>query len=117
MHIGTFEKVVGGFAGHLRTLSLDREVRILPADRKSTPAAPDWRVVLVGSETRIDVGAGWTRESAAVGAYIAIQLDCPSWARAVRASLLQSDSDPATYVLLWSRRKAHRRAHGEKNRP
>jgi uncharacterized protein (DUF736 family) len=108
MHIGTFQKVIGGYAGHLRTLSLDKEVRILPADRKATPAAPDWRVVLAKGDTRTEIGAGWSQESATAGAYIAVQLDCPSWPRAVRANLLRSDSDPATFVLLWSRRTARR---------
>ncbi|GLI98013.1 DUF736 domain-containing protein [Sphingobium sp. BS19] len=104
MHIGTFEKVADGYAGHLRTLSLDVAVRILPVDRKPTLKAPDWRVVLADGEARSDIGAGWSQESAAAGAYIVLQLDCPTWPRPLRASLLQSDSDPATFVLLWSRR-------------
>ena len=112
MHIGTFQKVVGGYAGRLRTLGLDLDVRILPADRKPTPKAPDWRVVLAASETRLEVGAGWSQESEAAGAYIVLQLDCPTWARPLRASLLRSDSDPSTFLLLWSRRSAPRKEAG-----
>ncbi len=103
MHIGKFRKVIGGYAGRLQTLGLDLDIRVLPAEQKLGAMAPDWHVVLARGDTRIDVGCGWTRCSDKVGPYIALLLDCPSFARPLRANLMRSDRDAAVHVLLWSR--------------
>ena len=103
MHIGKFRKVIGGYAGRLQTLDLDLDIRILPAEQKASATAPDWHVVLARGAARIDVGCGWTRNSQKAGPYIALLLDCPSFARPLRANLMRSERDPAAHVLLWSR--------------
>lgn len=103
MHIGKFRKVIGGYAGRLQTLGLDLDIRILPAEQKIRATAPDWHVVLARGDARIDVGCGWTRSSDKAGPFIALLLDCPSFARPLRANLMRSDRNPADHALLWSR--------------
>ena len=95
--------MIRGYAGRLQTLGLDLDIRILPAEQKTRATAPDWHVVLARGDARIDVGCGWTRSSDKAGPFIALLLDCPSFARPLRANLMRSDRDPAAHAMLWSR--------------
>jgi uncharacterized protein (DUF736 family) len=99
--IGQFAATEDGFAGRLRTVTLDIELTLVPAEASDTENAPDYRVMM-GSETDgIEVGAGWKRVGEKAGAYVAVQIDDPAFPWPLRANLFHSDA--RTHVLLWNR--------------
>lgn len=103
MMIGMFSKIGDGFAGRLRTLTIDAEISIVPAAMSSAENAPDWRVLLGDSDIGVEIGAGWNRTGARAGAYVSVQLDDPLLAMPVHAALLRSARQPDVHHLLWSR--------------
>lgn len=100
--IGTFVRTRNGFSGRLRTLLLDIELTIVPADHTDTENAPNYRVH-AGDEEGPEVGAGWTRTGEKAGEYVALQIDDPGFTQPIRANLFQSGSDRSTFHLLWAR--------------
>jgi uncharacterized protein (DUF736 family) len=107
MQIGCFEQSGDGFVGRLLTLTLDVPLRLVPTGFAGHGRAPDWRIHLADDGAPegigLEVGSGWNHDGKA-GGFIALQLDCPSFARPVRANLLRSHRDDAAHVLLWSPR-------------
>jgi uncharacterized protein (DUF736 family) len=99
--IGQFTATEDGFAGHLRTVSLDTALTLVPAQSSDTENAPDYRVMMGAEGDRQEVGAGWKRVGEKAGAYIAVQIDDPAFAFPLRANLFQADA--RSHVLLWSR--------------
>ena len=100
--IGTFTRTEHGFAGRLRTLSLDLELTLVPADASDADNAPDFRVH-AGDENGPEVGGGWKRTGERAGEYISLQIDDPSFAQPIRANLFQSGSNRSAFHLLWTR--------------
>ena len=100
--IGSFIRTRNGFSGHLRTLSLNVELAIVPADTSDTENAPDYRVH-VGDEEGPEVGAGWNRTGEKAGEFVALQLDDLVFPQPIRANLFQSGSDRTAYHLIWTR--------------
>ena len=103
MQIGSFIPVDDGYVGRLQTLILDVPLRIVPNPQRSGEKAPDWRVHLAGEEEGPEVGSGWTHDREGGGTLIALQLDCPTLSKALRANLLPSRTQPHLHILLWSR--------------
>src|SRR3546814_13179658 len=91
MQIGCFKEDGDGFAGRLRTLTLDVALRLVPTGFTGHDRAPDWRVHLAdnGAPETIgpEVGSGWNHDGK-TGAFVTLQLDCPGFARPIRANLL-----------------------------
>src|SRR3546814_14932542 len=79
MQIGCFKEDGDGFAGRLRTLTLDVALRLVPTGFTGHDRAPDWRVHLAdnGAPATIgpEVGSGWNHD-AKTGALVTPQLDC-----------------------------------------
>jgi uncharacterized protein (DUF736 family) len=100
--IGTFVRTQQGFSGRLRTLSLDIELTLVPAEHSVTENGPNYRIH-AGDEEGQEVGAGWTRTGEKAGEYIALQIDDPTFTQPLRANLFQSGSDRSAYHLLWMR--------------
>jgi uncharacterized protein (DUF736 family) len=99
--IGQFAATEDGFAGSLRTVTLDVALTLVPAEPSDTENAPDYRVMMGDEADRIEVGAGWKRVGEKAGAYVAVQIDDPALPYPLRANLFQSDA--RLHVLLWSR--------------
>ena len=99
--IGQFAATEDGFAGRLRTVSLDVALTLVPAQSSDTENAPDYRVLIGENGDQIKVGAGWKRVGEKAGAFVAVQIDDPAFARPLRANLFQADS--RSHVLLWNR--------------
>ena len=99
--IGTFTRNEDGFFGRIRTLILDAELAILPAEGSDAGNAPNHRVLLFGNE----VGAAWDRISQKAGPYLSVSIDDPSLPQPVRARLFRSGEDDNEWVLHWSRRR------------
>ena len=100
--IGVFHPTnEGGWAGTLRTLSLEARLRFVPNDNRATEAAPAFRIFAGDSE----VGAAWRRQSAGEQPreYLSVSLDDPAWSQPVAAALF--DSSPTEAHLVWNRRR------------
>jgi uncharacterized protein (DUF736 family) len=108
VQIGCFHAHGAGFVGRVQMLTLDVAVRLVPTGLGDHGRAPDWRVHLDDESqpdcVGIEVGSGWTHNRPTIGDYVALQLDCPSFPRPVRANLLPSTRNDAEHVLLWSPR-------------
>ncbi len=100
--IGHFTRTKSGYSGHIRTLTLDAALVLLPADPSDAENAPDFRVHL-GDEDGPEVGAGWKRTGEKAGDYVSLLLDDPTLARPMRANLFQSGDDKSAWGLNWSR--------------
>jgi uncharacterized protein (DUF736 family) len=93
--IGIFTKRDDQFQGTLRTLTLNAELSLLPAD-KSSDSAPDYRAMAGQAE----IGAAWRKTSQQGNDYLLVKLDDPSFDKAVVARLVAMDD---SWRLLWSR--------------
>jgi len=101
--IGIFAANTDGFCGHIQTLTFDAEICIVDAEQSDHENAPDYRVHLGADENGPEIGAGWKRTGKKAGAYVAIQLDDPGFAKPIRANLFQSNSESSSHILLWNR--------------
>ncbi|AFN78149.1 hypothetical protein PSJM300_10415 [Stutzerimonas stutzeri DSM 10701] len=100
-NIGSFTTLDDGFTGTLRTLTLQKtKVAIVPND-KSSPNAPDYRILTADG---YEIGAAWKKLSQAERPYLSVSLDDPAFQATVYARLVENDD--GTHTLLWSRSKA-----------
>lgn len=99
--IGTFTRNDDGFVGRVRTLTLDVEMTVLPAEGSDAENAPEHRVFMDGME----VGAAWNRTGDKAGAYLSVTIDDPSFVEPIRARLFESGTKKNTWHLHWTRRK------------
>ena len=100
--IGQFIRDKSGFSGHVRTLTLDVELTLVPTDPSDAENAPDYRVHL-GEENGPETGAGWKRSSDKAGNFVSLLLDDPVFVQPVRANLFQSPDDKSIWSLHWNR--------------
>jgi uncharacterized protein (DUF736 family) len=103
MIIGVFRQQAGGYVGRLRSLTLDVELSILPAQKSDNDKAPAWRLYLGSEGEGAEIGAGWNRVGEIAGAYIALQIDDPALPEPMHANLLHSGQKDDERYLLWSR--------------
>ncbi len=68
MQIGEFTRTADGFAGRIKTLALDVEVRLVPADPSDAENAPDYRIHAGEDGDGPEIGAGWSRTGERAGA-------------------------------------------------
>ncbi len=101
MRIGTFTAADGGYAGQLKTLPLDIDLILVPAENSDSENAPDFRVIAGSDDQAREVGAGWKHVGEKAGDYVAIQIDDPMFVQPLRANLFQGDGN--SHVLVWSR--------------
>ncbi len=99
--IGTFTPTGDGFAGHLRTLTLDIPLTIVAAEPSDSDKAPDYRIMAGAGDETYEVGAGWKQTGERAGAFVAVAIDDPVLAAPIRANLFAGDE--GTHVLTWSR--------------
>jgi uncharacterized protein (DUF736 family) len=99
--IGSLVRVTNGFRGRLRTLALDIELSLWPAEA-SGEKAPDYRVYRGGSAAGPEIGAGWKQSGERAADTLAVVLDDPSFAQPIRARLVRVGHDDA-WALIWSR--------------
>ncbi len=105
--IGEFARTKSGYSGHLRTLTLDVQLALVPAEPSDTENAPDYRVHLGddgdGSEVGPEVGVAWKRTGEKAGEYVSLLFDDPVFTQPIRANLFRSDTNNASWALHWSR--------------
>ncbi len=98
--IGTFTKTKTGFSGSIRTLTLDIELTIRPAEKSESENAPDHRVFASGD---LEVGAAWSRSGENAGDYLSVSINDPTFTQPLRAALFQSETDAKVWNLMWNR--------------
>ncbi|MGJ7524915.1 DUF736 domain-containing protein [Variovorax sp. GB1P17] len=98
-NIGIFTAQNSGFAGTVRTLTLNVKVKITPSDKESENA-PDYRIV---AGTGFEIGAAWKKVSKADRPYLSVTLDDPSFPATIYARLVEGDD--GAHNLIWSRSK------------
>ncbi|CEG09231.1 MAG: DUF736 domain-containing protein [Afipia felis] len=97
--IGTFTKSDNGFAGAVKTLSLNVKAKFVPTEKESDKA-PDYRI-LAGA---VEFGAAWKKTAQNGREYLSVRLDDPSFAAPIFANLIEGED--ASHQLIWSRRSA-----------
>jgi uncharacterized protein (DUF736 family) len=102
-HIGQFIRTQDGFAGCLKTLSLDLDIRLTPTEPSEADTAPDYRVVIGSDDEALDVGAGWKRTGEKAGDYVSVLIDDPMLPRPINANLFRSLADSSSFLLVWNR--------------
>ena len=97
--IGTFSTAKDGYAGTIRTLTLNAKVSIVANDRKEGSAAPDFRILAGSSE----IGAAWRQtKQNSEETYLRVKLDDPALPQPIWGALLEATED-GTARLLWRR--------------
>jgi uncharacterized protein (DUF736 family) len=100
--IGTFKRTKSGYSGHIRTLTLDVELVLIPVDNTDAENAPDYRIHL-SDDDGPEVGAAWKRTGEKAGDYLSLQLDAQTFGQPIRANLFQADDKGSAFHLLWNR--------------
>ncbi len=101
--IGEFTRGESGFSGQIKTLMLDLEVSIVPAEPSEAGNAPDYRLHLGEGDEAREIGAAWSRTGEKAGDYLSVLIDDPILARPIRANLFRNGSDGNAWSLHWSR--------------
>lgn len=101
--IGTFTPTKdGGWAGTIRTLTIDVKARFVPNDNRENDRAPEFRIFAGRSE----LGAAWRERSSGEDPrdYLRVRLDDPSLAEPISAAMFEA-ADGRTTQLVWTRRR------------
>ena len=102
--IGTFTPTKdGGWAGTIRTLTIDVKARFVPNDNRDNDRAPDFRVFAGHSE----LGAAWRERTSGDNPrdYLSVRLDDPSLPEPASAAMFEA-ADGTAAQLVWSRRRS-----------
>jgi uncharacterized protein (DUF736 family) len=94
--IGSFTAQNDGYAGSIKTLTLNvKSAQFRPND-KTGDKDPDYRIFAGATE----FGAAWKKTSREDRQYLSVKLDDPSFPGPIYASLVESE---AGFNLIWSR--------------
>lgn len=100
--IGHFTREAEGLVGRIHTLTLFRELTLVPVEPSDAENAPAYRVHH-GNAEGPEVGAGWKRSGERAGEFIALVLDDPALPQPIRANLFRDDEAGTSWSLHWSR--------------
>ncbi|MFG1412025.1 DUF736 domain-containing protein [Tardiphaga sp. 862_B3_N4_1] len=101
--IGQFTREDTGFSGRIHTLTLYRELTIVPAEPSDAENAPDYRVLHGGDDGAPEIGAAWKRTGDKAGDYLSLLIDDPVLAQPFRANLFRNGDDDTSWSLYWNR--------------
>ena len=101
--IGQFTRTRNGYSGRIRTLILDAELVLVPAEHSDAENAPDYRIHIGFDAEGPEVGAAWKRTGEKAGDYVSLQIDDPTFGHPLRANLFRSSDDNAAWGLHWNR--------------
>jgi uncharacterized protein (DUF736 family) len=96
----------GSYTGHVKTLSMERDISISIVPIKGTPASdkhPNFKVMARDSE----VGAAWNKKNQEGGAYVSVTLEAPEFgASKLYANLGKApDGKDGEFNLIWNARR------------
>src|SRR5258708_12823132 len=95
--IGTFTRTTDGFAGTVRTLMLNRDLVIVPAETSDADNAPNYRVLAAG----VEIGAGWKRTGDKAGDYVSLLTDSPSFRQFIHSRPFLVHRTPSHPPPIW----------------
>ena len=100
--IGTFRKTDDGYAGTIRTMTINIKAAFVANDRSGNDRAPDFKIVCGDRE----LGAAWKAKTKGDEPqnYLRVELDVPGFAAPVRAALFSNGVD--TGALVWTRTRS-----------
>jgi uncharacterized protein (DUF736 family) len=101
--IGTFVRTKeGGWAGSIRTLTIDVKARFVPNDKRDNEQAPTFRIFAGHAE----LGAAWRQRPEGENArdYLSVRLDDPSLAEPISAAMFFGE-EGRDAQLVWNRRR------------
>jgi uncharacterized protein (DUF736 family) len=101
--IGGFTRTANGYSGRLRTLTLDIELTLVPADSGDGENAPDFRIHRGANADGPVVGVGWKRIGEKTGEHVSLLIDDPVFPQPIRANLFQAEAKGSRFHLLWNR--------------
>ncbi|RTM08813.1 MAG: DUF736 domain-containing protein [Hyphomicrobiales bacterium] len=101
--IGELTRTKSGYSGRVRTLTLDVQLALVPAEPSDAEKAPDYRIHMGEDGDGPDVGAGWKRTGEKAGEYVSLLIDDPVFAQPIRANLFRTDADNELWSLHWHR--------------
>jgi uncharacterized protein (DUF736 family) len=97
--IGTFSAVKDGYAGTIRTLTLNIKVQLVANDRREADGAPDFRIMVGTAE----IGAAWRKpRRSSDETYLSVRLDDPALPHPIFGALIE-DPGNGTARLIWRR--------------
>jgi uncharacterized protein (DUF736 family) len=97
--IGTFSAAKDGYAGTIRTLTLNSKVQILATDRREGDGAPEFRITTGATE----IGAAWRKtKRGSEETYLRVKIDDPALPQPIWGVLVESSEDGVAR-LLWRR--------------
>ncbi|OFX00271.1 MAG: hypothetical protein A3E78_00030 [Alphaproteobacteria bacterium RIFCSPHIGHO2_12_FULL_63_12] len=97
--IGAFKKTDDGYAGTIRTMTINVKAAFIANDKNGNDKAPDFKIVAGDRE----FGAAWKAKSKGdePQEFLRVELDDPSFAAPLRAALFSNGGD--TSALVWTR--------------
>lgn len=101
--IGSFTRTDDGFAGSVKTLTLNvKSVKFVPVE-SDNEKGPTFRILAGATE----FGAAWKKTSRDQREYHSVKLDDPSFPAPIYASLVETETETeGEFALIWSRRAA-----------
>jgi uncharacterized protein (DUF736 family) len=99
--IGSFSKSADGYAGTIRTMTINVKAALVANDKNGHDKAPDFRL-LVGDK---EFGAAWRATAKGEGGktFLRVEIDDPSFAAPIRAALFENGEE-GKGVLVWGRK-------------
>src|SRR3990167_9794275 len=97
--IGAFKKTDDGYAGTIRTMTINVKAAFIANDKNGNDKAPDFKIVAGDRE----FGAAWKAKSKGdePQEFLRVELDDPSFAAPLRAAPFSNGGD--TRALVWTR--------------
>lgn len=98
--IGTFSKTAAGYAGAIRTMTVNVKASFVANDKNGNAKAPDFRVMA----GKVELGAAWRVEPKKEESkpFLRVQLDDPSFDSPISAALFEYGEE-GKGMLVWSR--------------
>jgi uncharacterized protein (DUF736 family) len=98
--IGTFSKIAEGYAGTIRTMTINVKAAFVANDKNGNDKAPDFKVLVGGQE----LGAAWRAKAKGDSgkSFLRVELDDPSFSAPIRAALFENGEE-GKGALVWSR--------------
>ena len=99
--IGSFSKTADGYAGTIRTMTINVKAAFVTNDKNGNDKAPDFKL-LIGEK---EFGAAWRAKAKGDGgkSFLRVEFDDPSFAAPIRAALFENGEE-GKGALVWSRK-------------
>lgn len=99
--IGSFSKTADGYAGSIRTMTINVKAAFVANDKKGNDKAPDFKLMIGEKE----FGAAWLAKAKGEAAkpFLRVEIDDPSFASPIRAALFENGEE-GKGALVWSRK-------------